>query len=138
MERSLFNSKGEAVAYLADDYHATIYLWEGRPAAYLHDEEHVYGINGRHLGWFRDDIIYNNNGERIGFTSNSCPVPVAKEPIRPKKYPMDEIRSKWSAPPSPALSFDFASQDFADFLAEGQVAPLPQEASTEKSSIRLS
>ncbi len=34
----------------------TIYLWGGKPVAYLSAESddgfHVYGFNGKHLGWF--------------------------------------------------------------------------------------
>ena len=101
MERTLFNRNGEPVAYICDDYHETIYLWDGSPVAYLFNEEHIFGINGRHLGRFINDIIYNDNGERVGFTSNNCPVPVAKEPIKPKRYPMDEIRPRWSVQPLP-------------------------------------
>ena len=134
MERTLFNRNGEPVAYICDDYHETIYLWDGSPVAYLFNEEHIFGINGRHLGRFINDIIYNDNGERIGFTSNNCPVPVAKEPIKPKRYPMDEIRPRWSVPPLPNLSFNFASQDFRDFLKEGQVARFGAEVSSEEGS----
>ena len=50
-EISLFNSNGEAVAYIAVDDDLTIYLWSGDPVAYIDDED-VYGFNGKHLGWF--------------------------------------------------------------------------------------
>ncbi|MBW1862849.1 MAG: hypothetical protein JRJ02_10810 [Deltaproteobacteria bacterium] len=59
MEKTLFNKNGEVVAYLMDDYHDSIYMWSGFPVAYLYNEEHVYGINGRHLGWFINEVIYN-------------------------------------------------------------------------------
>lgn len=134
MERTLFNRNGEPAAYICDDYHESIYLWDGSPVAYLFNEEHVFGINGRHLGRFINDIIYNDNGERVGFTSNTCPVTVAKESIKPKKYPMDEIRPRWSVPPLPNLSFNFAGQDLTDFLKEGQVARFRQEISSEEDS----
>jgi hypothetical protein len=132
MERTLYTQNGEAVAYILDDYHETIYLWSGLPVAYLHDEQHVYGINGRHLGRFINDIIYNNNGERIGFTSSTCPVSIAKEQTKPKRYPMDEIRPRWAAPSLPNLSFNFADQDLVDLLTEGQVARFVEEESSEE------
>lgn len=131
MERTLFNKDGEVVAYISDDYHETIYLWDGRPVAYIYEDQHIYGINGRHLGWFIDDIIFNNSGERIGFTNNSCPVSVAKETIKPEKFARDEIQPKWKAPPSPKLLFDYANEDFSEFLKEGQFSLLRQEASEE-------
>ena len=133
MDRSLFNKSGEAVACLADDYHQSIYLWDGYPVAYLYNEQHVYGINGRHLGWFIDEIIFNNSGERIGFTSGSCPVTIAKEPIKGEKHSMDQIRSRWRAPPLPKLSFSVSNQELADFLREGQVRYFRGETSPEES-----
>ena len=133
MEKTLFDKSGDAVAYISDDYHKTIYLWDGSHVSYLYDEEHVYGINGRHLGWFINEILYDNNGERIGFTSNTCPVAIAKEPIKSKKQAKDEIRPGWSAPPRTKLSFHFPSQNLADFLKGGQVARFYEESSTEES-----
>ncbi len=133
MERTLFNKNGDAVAYLTDDFHGTIYLWEGLPVAYLYEDLHIYGINGRHLGWFIDDILFTDNGERIGFTSGSCPVPVAKETVKPKKHPMDEIRPRWAAPPMPKLEFNFADQGLADFLRVGQIIHHREEESPEES-----
>ena len=133
MERTIFNKNGEAVAYIASDYQETIYLWEGYAVAYLNNEEHVYGINGRHLGWFTNEILFNNNGQRIGFTSGSCPVSIAKEPTRIEKHLPDEIRSRWSAPPFPRLSFNFADQDLEDFLKEGQIERFQEEPLSEES-----
>ena len=133
MDRTLFNSNGEAEAYISDDYHETIYLWDGTPVAYLYTERHVYGINGRHLGWFIDDILYNNNGERVGFTLSSCPVAIAKEPVKNEKRSRDEIRSRWSAPPTPKLTFNFAEPALSDFLGEGQVDRYREETPTEES-----
>ncbi len=132
MERSLYDKDGDATAYFSDDYNSTIYLWDGSPVAYLSEDSHVYGINGRHLGWFIDEIIYDNSGQRIGFTSSSCPVPAAKEPVKSKKYPMDQIQPKWNAPPLPSLSFNFALQDLADFLKEGQVPRFGEEKAEEE------
>ena len=61
-EISLYDSEGEAVAYidLSDDL--TIYLWEGKPVAYL-DEEDVYGFNGNHLGWYSKGLIIDHDGD---------------------------------------------------------------------------
>ena len=131
MERTLYNKNGDVVAYITDDYYETIYLWEGIPVAYIYQDQHIYGINGRHLGWFIDDIIFNNNGERIGFTRGSCPVFVAREPVKPEKYSRDEIQPKWKAPPLPKLLFDFANEDLVEFLKAGQVSFFSREASKE-------
>jgi len=121
MERTLFNRNGDAVAYLTDDYHGTIYVLDGHPVAYLYEDRHIYGINGRHLGWFVNDIVFDHNGERIGFTSGTCPVPVGKEPPKAEKYDKDEIRPRWQAPPFPNLTFDYAARGLEVFLKDGQV-----------------
>jgi len=60
-EITLYNSEGEAVAYIdTDDEDLTIYLWNGKPVAYLEpngDDYNIYGFNGKHLGWYEDGII---------------------------------------------------------------------------------
>jgi hypothetical protein len=127
MERTLYNKNGDAVAYKTDDYHETIYMWDGAPVAYLYDDQHVYGINGRHLGWFIGEILFTNDGMRIGFTANSCPVSVAKEQTKTEKQARDEIRPRWAAPPTPKLGFDFSDQELSDLLKEGQVIRLPKK-----------
>lgn len=120
MEISLFNKDGDAVAYISDDYQNTIYLWEGHPVAYLYDDQQIFGINGHHLGWMIDEIIFTNKGERIGFTYKTSPVPTAKETIKPKKYPRGEDQPRWKAFPLPKLTFGFSDNDFSEFLKEGE------------------
>jgi hypothetical protein len=112
MEDTLFNSKGEPVAYISSDMNKTIYLWDGHPVAYLYSY-HVYGFNGR--------IVYDPDGNRIGFNSATCPVAVYKEPSKGKKYPVDKIWSRYEAPALPELGFNYSAQDFVEFLRGGQV-----------------
>ena len=129
MEKILYDKNGDAVAYFAMDYEGIIYLWDGLPVAYLYDAEHVYGINGRHLGWFKDDILFNHAGERIGFTFTTCPVSISKPPVKGKKMRRDEMRPRWQRPPLPKLSFGVASQNLADILKEGHVIWRPEKPS---------
>jgi hypothetical protein len=121
MEISLFNKNGDAVAYMADDYDRTIYLWEGQQVAYLLDDRYVFGTNGKHLGWFIDGVIFNSGGERIGFTAGACPVPPSKEPVKLKKRFKDEIKARWKQNPLPKLEYTLATEDFFTFLKNGQV-----------------
>jgi hypothetical protein len=120
MERTLFNKHGAAIAYISDDYNETIYLPDGHPVAYLYEDRHIYGINGRHLGWFVDEVIFDHNGKRIGFTERTCPVAPGSAPVKAEKYIRDEIRPRWAAPAFPNLSFDLAEQDLAPFFKEGE------------------
>ena len=123
MEKTLFNENGIPIAYIANDYQQSIYLWDGNTVAYIFEDEHIYGTNGHHLGWFVQDIVYNAFGERIGFTAKTCPVGIAKEPPRAKKLPRDEMRPRWRASSFPSLTHRIAKQDLRDFLEEGQVKP---------------
>lgn len=65
-EISLYNSTGEAVAYIDTDNDMNIYLWKGDPVAYL-DGKSIYGFNGKHLGWLKRGIVRDNNGYAVGF-----------------------------------------------------------------------
>ena len=65
-EISLYNSTGEAVAYIDTDNDLNIYLWKGDPVAYL-DGKSIYGFNGKHLGWLNRGIVRDNNGYAVGF-----------------------------------------------------------------------
>jgi hypothetical protein len=120
MEKTLYNDSGEPVAYISRALTKAIYLWDGHPVAYLYDY-HVYGFNGLHLGWFLDNIVYDSEGKRIGFTSTSCPVPVYKETGKAKKYPLDKAGPRSEPPPLPDLGFDYSSEDFEEFLRKGEV-----------------
>lgn len=133
MEKSLFNKNGNAVAYIAEDLQHSIYLWEGYPVAYLYNDRHIYGFNGRHLGWMIDDIIYDYDGLRTGFTYSTCPVSPEKEVIKPKKYPKSEIQARWKALSLPKLTFQLSDTDLADFLKEGEPYNPRKEALKEKS-----
>jgi hypothetical protein len=120
VEKTLYNKNGLPTAYITDDYNQDIYLWDGHAVAYVFENEHVYGINGDHLGWFVQEIVFNNYGERVGFTSSTCPVNIAKEPHKTKKHPRAEIRPRWKAPAFPHVTFKMAKQDLSDFLNQGQ------------------
>ena len=75
-EISLFDNFGKPVAYIEiengteddteKDNLPTIYLWNGKPAAYLFSDDgsvHVYGFNGRHLGWFDEGLVISRTGK---------------------------------------------------------------------------
>ncbi len=65
-EITLFSGQGEATAYIAVEEDSTIYLWSGKPVAYLDDDPaggfHVYGFNGKHLGWLANGILWDHQG----------------------------------------------------------------------------
>ena len=69
-EISLFDYKGDAIAYIDTNDEMNIYLWEGKPVAYVNNDS-VYGFNGKHLGWLKQGIIRDHNGYAVGFIEGS-------------------------------------------------------------------
>ena len=70
-EVPILSSDGAAAAYVAPDL--TVYLWSGMPTAYLYPDPaggfHVYGFNGRHLGWYAAGAMRDHSGLRVGVTN---------------------------------------------------------------------
>ena len=123
-EISLFNSDGDAVAYIdTDDEDNTIYLWNGTPVAYLSAESNyynIYGFNGNHLGWFEDGIVRNEDGDAVGFQEGAVSgVYTNYEPYKSyKKYkPYKSFKS--FAPFKPYFSNSFSNESFVLFLKRG-------------------
>ena len=88
-EISLFNSNGDAIAYIdTDDEDNTIYLWNGTPVAYLSPESdyyNIYGFNGNHLGWFEEGIVRNHDGDAVGFQDGAVNMYTKYEPYKSYK-----------------------------------------------------
>ena len=69
-EISLYDKGGNAVAYLSPNDEWCIYSWQGKPLAYVSNDGqifHVYGFNGKHLGWYLDGILIDHDGNAVGF-----------------------------------------------------------------------
>ena len=94
---TLFDTAGRRVAYIAPDEQDTIYSWSGRPVAYLHGE-HIYGFNGKHLGWFRDGIVWDHCGKRVGFLQSTLPVPPQIHPFKGFRKPRPFKRLRQDPP----------------------------------------
>ena len=123
-EISLFNSDGDAVAYIdTDDEDNTIYLWNGTPVAFLSPESNyynIYGFNGNHLGWFEDGIVRDEGGDAVGFQKGAVSgVYTNYEPYKSyKKYkPYKSFKS--FAPFKPYFSNSFSNESFVLFLKRG-------------------
>jgi len=83
MELTIYDRNGRPHAYIAYGDEKIIYLWNGKPVAYL-DGEHVYGFNSKHLGWFENGVMYDGQGRRIGFTQKTYPSITQVEPVKSK------------------------------------------------------
>lgn len=117
-EVSLYDVSGRAVAYVALDRDATIYLWTGEPVAYLYQAS-VYGFNGQHLGWFEDGIIWDHSGRQAGFTASTLPVVRQAEPVKFAKYAMFAKYAKYGAPAHPARTLTRSTIPLDVLLAAG-------------------
>ena len=121
-EVTLFNGAGKADAYIALDDKMTIYLWSGKPVAYLEKDSdsgyHVYGFNGKHLGWFVKGVVWDHEG------NGSCGV---KEVLRTTEFEPFKAFKQFKpfkaftqfAPYRPAFTTKFGDTPCRFLLAEG-------------------
>lgn len=120
-EISLFNSKGSATAYIAENL--TIFLWSGKPVAYLEIDSgdmSLYGFNGKHLGWFVDGVVYDHNGDAVGAVKEAFSSSVEYEPYKSYKEYEPYKSYKEYAPYMPSLSSSGWSKiPFKIFLMQG-------------------
>ena len=71
---SLYDNRGNAEAYIDPKDDNTIYLWSGKPVAYLangNDQINIYGFNGKHLGWYVQGMIIDHQGDVVGFSKGA-------------------------------------------------------------------
>lgn len=113
-EISLFDGKGRAAAYIVADDDLTIYLWSGEPVAYLvrdsGNDFHVYGFNGRHLGWFVSGIVRDHEGAAV------CAVKGAIS--NPQLEPLKSLKEL--APMRPLFSQQWGELPCRIFLMQGK------------------
>lgn len=121
-EVTLFDGGGNASAYIAVNDELTIYLWNGKPVAYLVDDSNggyaVYGFNGQHLGWFAGGIVWNHAG------SASCAVKdvlqfTQFEPFKAFKQFKPFKAFRQFAPFRPAFTNSFGGLPCVSLLAQG-------------------
>lgn len=118
---SLFDGKGRASAYITDDL--TIYLWSGEPVAYLDRDRgrdfHVYGFNGKHLGWFVGGILRDHEGDAACATREAISN-LQLEPLKSLKS-LKRLKSlKELAPLRPLFSLQWGELPCRFFLKQGE------------------
>ena len=96
---------GEVFAYLDDDG-KSIYLWCGKPVAWLSEGSAIFTYCGKHLGWLTTDFVCDRFGNPALFAETSLDIgskvkftPWASIPrgvrgARPVRYPTVEIPPK--------------------------------------------
>jgi hypothetical protein len=127
-EISLFDAKGEAVAYIdtEDSNEMVIYLWTGEPVAYVRKASYtreaasIYGFNGRHLGWFESGVVRTHKGKAVGFVRDAIRnIAVKAERTKQMKRmcPMKDMASM--APMQPMAVAKFSLVPLRVFLGLG-------------------
>jgi hypothetical protein len=117
MEITLFNKNGKPVAYIADD-HETVYLWDGRPVAYVF-EDRVFDWNGRQLGWFNNGTVFDIYGLRSGFIKSKSPIATEMEPLKPQKHLKPVKGESQSQVLKPVLCYGYSNKNLEDLLEAG-------------------
>jgi hypothetical protein len=117
-EISLFDRKGEATAYISTEHDLTIYSWEGKPLTYL-SGEHVYGYNGKHLGWFEDGILWDHEGRGVGFVKGAVSMLTSLEGLKSLKELRPLKSLKELARLKPLKTRSWAPIPLSLFLATG-------------------
>jgi hypothetical protein len=113
-----YDSSGRAVAYASADHELTIYLWSGRPVAYL-DKENVYGFNGKHLGWLNQGGVYDHQGNIVAATADRFASPVSAAPLKALKQFEPFKAFEQFAPFKPFLSQTWSTLGAREFFLEG-------------------
>jgi len=120
-EISLFDSSAKATAYVAEEL--TIYLWSGKPVAYLSEDDaggfHIYGFNGKHLGWFVAGVVRGHKGKAVGAVKEAFVTPPAFEPFKSFKQFKPFKAFKEFAPFRPMFTKIWSDIPFKLFLLQG-------------------
>lgn len=113
-----YDSRGRAVAYLAGDSDLTVYLWAGKPVAYL-DKENVYGFNGKHLGWLENGAIYDHDGNIVAASANRFKGTVSASSIKGFKQFQPFKSFEQFAPFKPFLTLNWSETPAIAFFLGG-------------------
>lgn len=117
METTLYDLKGQAVAYLAHDGDSTIYLWSGPAVAYV-KEQRIYAWKGKHLGWFIDGIVYDCIGHWVGVSEDrNSATTLATEAKAPKLAKTTKL-TPYPPAPKPVLTLTHADIPLSRFLRQ--------------------
>jgi hypothetical protein len=119
MEVALLNKKGKPVAYLADDG-KTVFLWDGTPVAYLHEDQ-LYGWNGKQLGWFVNGTIFDIYGLRAGFIKSKSPLVTDLEPPKTMKQMKGAKKVRQPQVVKPVMCYGYSGKFLEELLAEGKI-----------------
>jgi hypothetical protein len=116
---SLFDSNGEARAYIDLDKDATIFRWDGTPVAFIkmdNNEICIFGFSGKFLGWYESGIMYDKQGYAVGVKKGAVNMIYKLEGIKgiQKIIPIRPIAP--ITPIKPIWKNSWSSTNLAEFL----------------------
>ena len=120
---SLYDSTGSPIAYVETDL--SVYLWSGEPVAYVvpvdsQDDSNLFGFNGKHLGWIRVGVVYDQNGKVVGAIKEAFSNPVRIQAPQAPKAPLPPKSPKATPSPRPNFTYKWSKTNFREFLEQGR------------------
>jgi hypothetical protein len=82
---SLYDKEGYPRAYIDLDNEATIFLWDGKPIAFIEPENTdtcIFNFTGNFLGWYNHGVVYDKNGYIIGGREGIACTVCMLEPVK--------------------------------------------------------
>ena len=119
---TLFNADGGSDVYISfSEDQPTVYLWTGKPVAYLASSAgggfSVYGFNGKHLGWYVSGVVRDHEGRPVCGVYREVLNP-KPEPQKFLKQALPEKTSKQVAPLRPLYKRQWSSATCGLFLSQ--------------------
>jgi len=122
-ELTLFDSEGEAIAYIDYSEDETIFLWNGNPVAFLENDGgdiYVFGFNGNFLGWYVNGIIYDKSGNPVGAKKGAVNMRLQRESRKSRQYRIPRKPRTPRTPRTPRWSRSWSSISLTNFLYSGK------------------
>lgn len=118
VEVSLYDKTGNAKAYITSK--RTIYLWNGSPVAYIFIESdrslHIYGFNGKHLGWAHSSTLYDNNGYAVCALKSRINMATFSEMSKLAKFTEPSKSARESVPARPVFTNAWSNKSLEEFF----------------------
>lgn len=117
----LYDRDGAATAYI-DANDLSVFRWNGEPSAYLLRASDgvfdVFGINGRHLGWYIAGVLYGNDGSAVCAMAQRLTYTQATTPRNPRQLAHEHLPPD-PIPPRPTFDNTFSGTPCDTLLSFG-------------------
>ncbi|MBC8062337.1 MAG: hypothetical protein H7Y18_16940 [Clostridiaceae bacterium] len=112
----LYNNLGEAEAFIDSNEEIFIYNLKGESVAYILNDNLIYSFKGSHLGWIKDEVLYDGDGQIVGSFESKCKCIPAKEKISPKRADKQEMEPRQKPMEKPNFTKTESFRDLMTFL----------------------